>query len=101
MAAAVKSVGDSASGGAILVKESLSDHVREGEDVHHGFHVSTLIEGTRARSGSERRVIDQISRAVKGIGCGDVEGVAVGGNTKYDLLRRETGSNPSIDSLDR
>lgn len=101
LAAGVKSIVDSASGGAISVKVSLDDHIIEGYGVRHGFHVSALIDAAGARGRGERRVIGQRPIAVNSVGGGDIERVAVGGDTKHDLVYREACGNPSIDSLCR
>ena len=89
----------SAGRGSIVIEESATDHSGEGQGVHRGFRVSALINGTGRRVLGESRVGSQVSRTADGIGRSDGKGVAIAGNTKGNLVRRETGGDPSLDSL--
>jgi hypothetical protein len=91
----------SAGGGSIVIEESFANQSSKVLDVRLSFRVSTSIHTASSRVLGERRTGSQISRAVDGIGRRNDKGVAIGGNTKDDLARRETGISPSFDGLGR
>lgn len=101
LTAVVESEFDSAGGSPVAVEESLGNQGREVDCVRHGFGVSALIEGAAESVLSEGWVINQVSRAVNCVGRINVKGVAVGGNSKHDLFRREASISPSLNGLYR
>lgn len=101
MTAVVESGLHPAGGGPVAVEESLADQDSEVDGVHHGFGVSTLIERSGHRGLGEGRVVSQVPRAVNGVGRRNVVGMAVGGNSKHDLVRGDASSHPSLDGRGR
>lgn len=101
MTAVVELVFDSIGGSAVAVECSLGDQYREVDLVRPKFGVSTLIEVGGGRDRGEGCVNNKVSRAVNCVGSGNVKGVAISGNPKYDLFRREASISPSLDGLDR
>lgn len=101
LTAVVEQIFHSAGGGSIVVEDSLANQTRKVQDVRLSFRVSALIYAASSRVLGERRMGSQVSRAVDSIGRGNIIGVAIGGNAKHDLVRRETGSTPSLNGLGR
>ena len=79
----------------------MGDHVRECYGVHRAFRGSTLIDGAGVRDRDAMRVFYQLPVAANSLGGSNIERVAIGGNAKHDLVCREAGSDPSIETLDR
>lgn len=100
LTAAVESVLDVIGSSPVAVEDSFADHGSESEGVYNGFWGAALVDGVGEGRLGERWVVSNISRAVYGVGGGDVVGVAIGGNSEQDLVRGETGGRPGLDSLD-
>lgn len=101
LTAAVESILDAIGSSPVTVKDSFADHGSESDDVHSGLWGTALIDGAGERRLGERWVVSNVSRAVYGVGGGDIVGVAVSGNSEQDLVRGDTGGRPGLDSLDR
>ena len=92
--------------GSVAVDESLVNQICEGLGPRigcncnfSGFSVSKLLAGNTL-VGAERGVIGQISIAVDSIGRRNTVGVSIGGDAKHDLVRGDSGTDPSVNGLD-
>lgn len=86
---------------SVVLEESFANQSGKVHDVRHSFWISALIHGARRGILGELRVGSQISRAIDGIGRRNGKAVAIGGNAKGYLGRRELGPGPSLNGLGR
>jgi len=97
---------DRAGVGSVAVDESFVNQIYEGLGPRINcncnfsrFSVSELL-AVNTLAGAERRVVGQISIAVDSIRRRNAVGVSIGGDTEYDLVRGDTGTDPSVNGLE-
>jgi len=90
---------DSAGGGSVILQESLAYQRSEGLGARLSYRVAAFIGTVSIRVLGKSRVGDPIPRAIDGIGRRNVIGLAICGDAKHDLVRRETSIEPGLDSL--
>ena len=91
---------------SVTVEESFVNQIYEGlgSRISGNRHLSKFsvseLHAANILVGAERRVVDQISITVDSVGRRNTVGVSIGRDAEYDLIRGDSGTDPSVDRLE-
>jgi len=92
--------------GSVTVEESFVNQICEGlapcisGNCNFSNSPASQLLAANLLAGAERRVIGQISITVNSVGRRDTVDVSKGGDAEHDLIRGDSGTDPSVDCLE-